>query len=115
MSIVGRHYRGLGFYAFLLHRLSGVALALFLPLHFLALGLALEDAENFDAFLVYTDLPVVKAAEWALVSLLTIHLVFGLRVLFVESSEWRGPRLGWVGAGIGAAALVGAAFIVAAV
>ena len=35
-----------GFVAALVHRLSGLALAVFLPLHFLALGLAFE-AERF--------------------------------------------------------------------
>ena len=113
MSALGRHHRRGGYYAFLLHRLSGVALAAFLPLHFLALGLALEDAKTLDGFLVYTEMAVVKAAEWGLLCLVTVHLLFGIRVLLIESAEWRGARLGWVGAGLGAAAAVGAAFIVA--
>lgn len=115
MSKIGRHYRGTGFYAFLLHRLSGVALALFLPLHFLVLGLALEGAEKLDTFLVYTDLPVVKAAEWTLVCLLTVHSVFGIRLLLIEWHDWRGGRLGWLGAGVGAAAAVGTLFLAAVV
>lgn len=113
MSALGRQHRGTGFYAFLLHRLSGLGLALFLPLHFLALGLALEGADGFDRFLAYTDMPLVKAAEWGLLILLTIHLVFGIRVLLIEFDRWRGFRLGWVGAGFGAAAAVGVAFMLA--
>ena len=38
-----------GHWAFIAHRLSGVALALFLPFHFLMLGLALDGAAAFDA------------------------------------------------------------------
>lgn len=113
MSALRRQHRGMGFHAFLLHRLSGLALAVFLPLHFLALGLALEGAEGLDRFLAYTDLAIVKAAEWGLLILLTIHLIFGIRVLLIEFGRWRGFRLGWVGAGFGAAALVGVAFILA--
>ena len=43
--------RTVGWWAAFGHRISGVALALFLPLHFLALGLALEGAGSLDAFL----------------------------------------------------------------
>ena len=114
MSALGRHHRGAGYYAFLLHRLSGLALAVFLPLHFLALGLALEGAQGLDRFLVYTDVAIVKAAEWGLLILLTIHLIFGIRVLLIEFDQWRGFRLGWLGAGVGAAAVVGIAFILVA-
>ena len=55
-----------GYRAFLVHRISGLALALFLPLHFLTLWLALEVAESLDRFLAFADLPLVKAAEWGL-------------------------------------------------
>jgi fumarate reductase subunit D len=113
MRALGREHRGAGFYAFLAHRLSGVALAAFLPLHFLTLGLALEEAAGLDRFLVYSDLPAVKAAEWGLVVLMVVHMTFGMRVLTIEFQGWRGPRLGWLGAGVGAAALAGAAFILA--
>ena len=37
------------YWAFLLHRLSGLALALFLPLHFTLLAQALNGAAAFDA------------------------------------------------------------------
>ena len=47
-------------YAHILHRLSGVGLALFLPLHFWVLSLALTDAERLDGFLAFTELPMVK-------------------------------------------------------
>ena len=54
-------------YAFVLHRLSGLALALFLPLHFYMLSLALTDPAQLDGFLAFTDLLIVKCAEFALV------------------------------------------------
>jgi fumarate reductase subunit D len=69
----------------LMHRLSGIALALFLPLHFWVLGRALE----LDALLVWTEQPLVKFAEWGLVLLLAAHLGGGLRVLALELLPWR--------------------------
>jgi len=72
-------------YVALIHRLSGVALALFLPWHFWVLGRALE----MEAFLRWTDQPMVKAAEWGLVVLLAAHLGGGLRILALELLPWR--------------------------
>lgn len=105
--------RHAGFAAFVIHRVSGVLLALFLPLHFLALGLALEGAEPLDAFLAFAELPLVKAAEWGLVVLLTVHLGFGLRILALEFLPWHGARKGWIAWGAGAALAAGLAFAAA--
>ena len=52
----------------LIHRLSGIALALFLPVHFWALGRGLE----LDSFLRWTEQPLVKFAEWGIVVLLAM-------------------------------------------
>jgi fumarate reductase subunit D len=106
--------RHAGFAAFVIHRLSGVVLALFLPLHFLTLGLALDDAQALDGLLAFAELPFVKASEWALVTLLTIHLCFGFRVLALEFLPWRDARKGWIGWGAGLAAVAGIVFIVGA-
>lgn len=76
-------------YAFLLHRISGLALALFLPLHFYVLGLALEGAQGLDSFLAVTAHPAAKAAECALVFLLALHMLGGLRLLALEFLPWR--------------------------
>jgi fumarate reductase subunit D len=69
------------------HRISGVALALFLPLHFWALGNALQ----LDSFLAWTRQPLVKLGEWAIVVALAAHLGGGLRVLALEFL----PLLDW--------------------
>ena len=63
--------------AFLLHRISGLALALFLPIHFVILGLALEGASALNTALAFSELPFVKAAEVGLILLLAIHLLGG--------------------------------------
>ena len=78
-------------FAFLLHRLSGIGLALFLPAHFYMLDLALKDTADFDRALRWTEHPLVKLAEVGLVFLLAIHLFGGLRLLAVEFLPWN-PR-----------------------
>ncbi len=78
------------YWAFLVHRISGIALALFLPAHFLALGTAIRGEAALDEFLRWTEQPLVIAAEWVLVILLAAHMAGGLRVLALEFLPWRG-------------------------
>jgi fumarate reductase subunit D len=68
----------------IVHRVSGIALILFLPLHFWALSTALE----LDAFLEWTRQPLVKLSEWGIVVALAAHLAGGLRVLALELLPW---------------------------
>jgi fumarate reductase subunit D len=101
-----------GWWAFAMHRLSGVALAIFLPVHFFFLGRALNGAAALDAALAWTEQPLVKASEVALVFLLAVHLTGGLRLLAVEFGGWRAswqPTL--IGAAGGAAAAVALLFV----
>lgn len=78
----------LSHWAALLQRVSGLLLALFLPLHFLALGLALDGPEALDRFLNWTDTPLVKLSEVFLVALLSLHFVGGIRLLMIEFMAW---------------------------
>lgn len=82
-----------GFVAAMLHRLSGIALAIFLPVHFLALATALNGAKALDAFLAVTRQPVVAFAEFGIVVALAIHMALGLRVLAVEFLDFREKTL----------------------
>lgn len=96
-----------GYWAFLVHRLSGLGLALFLPLHFLALGSALEGAAALDGFLAWTENPVVKLAEIGLVVLLAAHLAGGLRLLAVEFLPWSDRQKTWISLGAGLSCMAG--------
>jgi fumarate reductase subunit D len=78
-----------GYVAFLVHRLSGIGLALFLPLHFWALGQAIEGEAHLDGFLAWSEQPLVKLAETGVVVLLAVHLAGGLLLLAVEFLAWR--------------------------
>jgi fumarate reductase subunit D len=77
------------YWAFIVHRVSGVALAAFLPLHFWALAQALQGEARLDAFLRWTENPLVKTAEVALVLLLAAHMAGGVRLLMIEFLAWR--------------------------
>ena len=83
------HRRQPLYLAFLLHRLSGLGLALFLPFHFYVLALALEGDAELNRFLHWSQAPLVKLAETGLVFLLAIHLFGGLRLLALENMPWR--------------------------
>ncbi len=100
------HRRNLLWIAALVHRLSGVALALFLPLHFLVLALAIQGEARLDGFLTWTKQPLVKFAEAVLVAILVVHLVGGLRILAIETHPWRSSMKGFA---IAAMAIAGAA------
>lgn len=108
------HRRDLAWVASLVHRLSGLALAVFLPMHFMVLALALTGAEALDGFLQWTHQPVVKLAEAGLVSLLVVHLLGGLRLLVIEFLPWRGSQKAATLASLGLSVLAGVWFLVQA-
>jgi fumarate reductase subunit D len=75
--------------AALVHRLSGLALAIFLPFHFLALGLAISGEVQLESFLRWTDQPLVKLSEAILLGVMAVHMLGGLRLLALENLAWR--------------------------
>jgi fumarate reductase subunit D len=83
-----QHRTGALWIAALVHRLSGLALAIFLPVHFLTLGLAIGGEARLDSFLRWTDAPLVKLSEGGLVFLLLLHMLGGVRLLVLENLEW---------------------------
>ena len=84
-------HRQPSFIAAMLHRVAGIALAIFLPLHFLALGTALKGADALDSFFTATNILLIKIAEGGIVVALAIHLMLGLRVLAIEFLPIREP------------------------
>jgi fumarate reductase subunit D len=105
------HHRDALWIAAMVHRLSGLALACFLPLHFLALGLAIEGETRLDSLLAWTAHPLVKLAEMGLVFLLAVHMLGGVRVLVIENLPWRERQKGLATAALVAAALAALAFL----
>ncbi len=99
----------------MIHRVSGLALACFLPLHFLALGLAIDGEARLDSFLRWTARPNVKGAETGLVFLLAVHMLGGIRVLVIENLPWREGQKRLVTAALILAGVAALAFLARAV
>ena len=97
-------------WAYLVHRLSGLGLALFLPLHFWVLGEALHGAAALDGILHFADHGLFKLGEWGLVVLLSLHLMGGVRLLLIEFGSATGLRKNWIAAAAGFALAMGLAF-----
>jgi fumarate reductase subunit D len=101
--------RHTSYWAFVVHRLSGIALALFLPLHFWTLGSALQ----LDGFLRWAEQPLVKLGEWLIVVALAAHLGGGLRLLALELLPWRGWQKGLAALAAALTVGIGLAFALA--
>ncbi len=90
MSIIesvwrGVTYRGgVGHWAWLLHRVSGVGIALFLTLHILDIFLVSFGPEVFEKLLFIYHSPIFKPLLVALVFGVTYHAFNGLRLILVD-------------------------------
>ena len=100
-----------GYVAALLHRVSGIALAIFVPFHVLALATVLDGADALDSFLRLTNDPLVKLSEAGLVGALALHMALGLRVLAIEFLGVRERTAAAVSACIGAGFVLGLSFL----
>lgn len=101
--------------AFMLHRLSGVGLAVFLPLHFWVLAMAMTDPARLDGFLALTDAGIVKLAEFGLVFLLAVHMFGGLRLMALEWLPWSASQKTLAAGAAAVSFLIAALFFIKAV
>jgi fumarate reductase subunit D len=99
------------YWAFIVHRVSGLLLTLFLPFHFWVLGQALHGEAKLDGFLRWTEQPLAKAAETVLVLLLAAHMAGGVRLLMLEFLAWRDWQGSLLALATGASIAAGLAFL----
>jgi fumarate reductase subunit D len=99
------------YWAFAMHRVSGVLLAAYLPLHFWVLALALDGESALEGFLRWTEQPLVKFGEVVLVLLLASHMAGGVRLLALEFLAWRDWHLSLLVAAAGVTLAAGLAFL----
>jgi succinate dehydrogenase / fumarate reductase, cytochrome b subunit len=74
----------LGFWAFLLMRISGVALVVYLFLHINVLKNLLSGPEKFNEIMETVQAPLFKFFELALLGAMLFHALNGVRVLWVD-------------------------------
>jgi fumarate reductase subunit D len=98
-------------WAFLVHRISGLLLAMFLPLHFLTLATALQGEAALQSALAWTEQPLIKAGEVVLVVLLAAHLTGGIRLLMLEFLPWRDWQKSLLALAAGVTVVAGGAFL----
>ena len=111
MSVYLQHRTSPLWLAALLHRLSGIGLAIFLPFHFLALGLAIAGEARLEGFLRWSDALSVKLAEGGLVFLLLVHMLGGIRILLVENLPWSDRQKELASAAAAVSALIAFIFL----
>ncbi|MFQ6048927.1 MAG: succinate dehydrogenase, cytochrome b556 subunit [Phycisphaerae bacterium] len=88
--MVIKHYHWhVGTWAWVLHRISGVALVLYLPVHIWVTHYVAHGPEQFNQIMETIETPFFKTLELALLAAVLYHAFNGLRVILVE--------LGWIG------------------
>ncbi len=96
----------------MIHRISGLSLAIFLPIHLLVLAQLLHAPGHVELFLSWTQTPVAKILETGLVALAAVHLAGGVRIVVYE---WMTTELRhglWLAAGVGFAFLFAVLFLI---
>ncbi|HEX7003959.1 MAG TPA: succinate dehydrogenase, cytochrome b556 subunit [Trueperaceae bacterium] len=83
-------YRGReGQWAFILHRLSGVALALYLLLHVVDISLVMYGPEGpFNAFLAFYHQWPFRVGLLLVIAGVVYHAFNGLRIILMDFTEW---------------------------
>lgn len=73
-------HRKLGMWAYVLNRITGIGLVVYLYLHLVVLSLLAQGASGWDAFIALAKTPVFLALDAILLVGLLIHGLNGLRV-----------------------------------
>ncbi|GJM41093.1 MAG: succinate dehydrogenase, cytochrome b556 subunit [Ardenticatenaceae bacterium] len=77
-------YKTTGFISFLLRRISGLALALYLFMHIWVIGSVNAGPVAFDARMATVNTPIFKLLEVLLLSAVIYHGFDGIRILIVD-------------------------------
>lgn len=85
-----------GMFAWLCHRLSGLAIVAYLILHVWGLR-SLSDRDQFNALIAEYHAPIFKFGEFMLLVAVTYHALNGLRIVLIDFLGWspNQKRLFW--------------------
>ena len=79
-----KYRSGTGFWAFILHRASGIVLALFILPHLYVLYF-LKDPSKYEAIRSFCARPAVRLTEVGVLALVLAHGLNGIRVMLLEA------------------------------
>ena len=80
-----KHYRWqIGTFAYACHRISGLALIAYLPLHIWVMHYLRHGPKDFNAAMGFLNQPLFKLMEWALFAAIIYHALNGLRIVSVD-------------------------------
>ena len=101
---VQRYKLRVGLFAWILHRLTGLALVGYLVLHIWGLK-AITNPEAYNALIASYHAPVFKVGEFLLLGAVIYHALNGLRIVLIDFVGWspNQKRLFWT---LGAVAAV---------
>lgn len=102
-----------GSVAWALHRITGVALAVYLLPHFITVNSARGGREAFDAALGWYTGPLIAASEFVLVMAVAFHMFNGIRIIAVDFFDLSHTQrmLFWCVMAGCAAVMLGASFV----
>ncbi|MEM1125470.1 MAG: succinate dehydrogenase, cytochrome b556 subunit [Bacteroidota bacterium] len=85
-----------GMFAWMAHRLSGVAVVLYLVIHVWGLK-ALTDRDAFNELIAGYHAPIFKLGEVALLAAVVYHSLNGLRIVLIDFMGWspKQARMFW--------------------
>jgi succinate dehydrogenase / fumarate reductase cytochrome b subunit len=72
--------RGLGMWAFAVHRITGIGLVVYLVFHLLALSILAQGQAGWDAFVALARTPVFLVLDVVLIAGVLVHSLNGVRV-----------------------------------
>jgi succinate dehydrogenase / fumarate reductase cytochrome b subunit len=79
------HYRWhLGYVAWLLNRITGVAITAYLVMHIWVIHNLTKGPEGFDRVMAFVQQPLFKLAEIGLLGVILYHAMNGIRLLWIE-------------------------------
>ena len=93
-----------GMFAWMMHRLTGVGLVVYLIVHVWGLK-SLSDPATFNALIAKYHAPIYKVGEFGLLVAVVYHAINGLRIVLIDFLGWspKQKKLFWT---LGAVALV---------
>lgn len=89
----------LGTFTYMLHRLTGIALAIYLIMHTWVLSSAQTSSKLFDERLAMVQTPIFHVLEYLLVAVIFVHMINGLRIIITDffSVTKKHKLLFWLG------------------